>query len=459
MPSRQSAGENRKDKDIMAEMQYIPVKDIYPHPDNPRKDVGDVSELAASIKESGVLQNLTVVPAPEVSAGVYRVVIGHRRLAAAKQAGLETVPCVVSYMTYKQQVATMLAENMQRCDLTPIEQAQGIQMMLDLGEDIKGVSDKTGLSETTVRRRVKLMQLDQDALKAAELRGGTLADYAELETLKDPERRNKVLKAIGTNNFRSVLATEKSAEERVVILDDAEKMLKAMGIEAAQDRPEVSNMAYVRNFGYWNKNQPFEMPKGDDPSNYRYTRGTYQIDLWRVKTAADNNAEAAAKADKAERDAKQRENEAKICECREISERMGRLRRGFILGLPERECVKHLGNIVGTLLPYIVDGIELDTDKLLSALLLDSGRGAEEERLDAAAHDTPARLLLLSIWASIDDDYWYNSYVPDGWRRVAHAKNGELNSLYELLCGMGYEMSDEEKQMQDGTHRVFAAKD
>lgn len=443
----------------MAEMQYIRVKDIYPHPDNPRKDVGDVSELAASIKESGVLQNLTVVPAPEVSAGGYRVVIGHRRLAAAKQAGLETVPCVVSYMTYKQQVATMLAENMQRCDLTPIEQAQGIQMMLDLGEDIKGVSDKTGLSETTVRRRVKLMQLDQDALKAAESRGGTLADYAELEAIKDPERRNKVLKAIGTNNFRSVLATEKSAEERVAILDDAEKMLKAMGIEAAQERPEVSNMAYVRNFGYWNKNQPFEMPEGDDPSNYRYTRGTYQIDLWRDKTAPDNNTDAAAKADRAERDAKQREIEAKICECREISERMGRLRREFILGLPERDCVKHLGNIVDTLLPYMIEGIELDTDKLLSALLLDSGRGAEEERLDAAAHDTPARLLLLSIWANIDDDYWQRSYGVGGLQGVTHAKNGELDSLYELLDVLGYDMSDEEKQMQDGTHRVFDTED
>lgn len=436
----------------MAEMQYIRVKDIYPHPDNPRKDVGDVSELAASIKESGVLQNLTVVPAPEVSAGGYRVVIGHRRLAAAKQAGLETVPCVVSYMTYKQQVATMLAENMQRCDLTPIEQAQGIQMMLDLGEDIKGVSDKTGLSETTVRRRVKLMQLDQDALKAAESRGGTLADYAELETLKDPERRKTVLKAIGTNNFRSVLATEKSAEERIVILDDAEKMLKAMGIEAAQKGPETSNMAYVRNFGYWNKNQPFEMPEGDDPSNYRYTRGTYQIDLWRVKTAADDKADTAAKA---EREAKQREIDAKICECREISERMGRLRQEFILGLPERDCVKHLGNIVATLLLYMIEGIELDTDKLLSALLLDSGRGAEEEKLDEAAHDTPARLLLLSIWANVDDDYWQRSYGAGGLQGVTHAKNGELDNLYELLCGMGYEMSDEEKQMQNGTHRVF----
>lgn len=441
----------------MAEMQYIQVKDIYPHPDNPRKDVGDVSELAASIKESGVLQNLTVVPAPEVSAGVYRVVIGHRRLAAAKQAGLETVPCVVSYMTYKQQVATMLAENMQRCDLTPIEQAQGIQMMLDLGEDIKGVSDKTGLSETTVRRRVKLMQLDQDALKAAESRGGTLADYAELETLKDPERRNKVLKAIGTNNFRSVLATEKSTEERVAILEATEERLKAMGIEAAQERPEISNMAYVRNFGQWNKNLPFEMPEGDDPSNYRYTRGTYQIDLWRVKTAPDDKTDAAVKADKAEREAKQREIDAKICECFEISKRMGRLRREFILRLPEHDCVKHLGNIVDTLLPYMIEGIELDTDKLLSALLLDGGRDAEEERLDAAAHNAPARLLLLCIEANVDDDYWQRSYGAGGLQGVTHAKNGELDSLYELLSVLGYEMSDEEKQMQDGTHRVFAA--
>lgn len=441
----------------MAEMQYIPVKYIYPHPDNPRKDVGDVSELAASIKESGVLQNLTVVPAPEVSAGVYRVVIGHRRLAAAKQAGLETVPCVVSYMTYKQQVATMLAENMQRCDLTPIEQAQGIQMMLDLGEDIKGVSDKTGLSETTVRRRVKLMQLDQDALKAAESRGGTLADYAELETLKDPERRNKVLKAIGTNNFRAVLETEKRAEDRVAILVAAEETLKAMGIAEAEERPEILHMVYVRNFGPWNKDRPFEMPAGDDPSNYCYTRGTYQIDLWRVKTAADDNAEAAAKADKADTAAKQREIEAKIYECREISERMGRLRREFILRLPEHDCVKHLGNIVDTLLPYMIEGIELDTDKLLSALLLDGGRDAEEERLDAAAHNAPARLLLLCIEANVDDHYWQRSYGAGGLQGVTHAKNGELDSLYELLSVLGYEMSDEEKQMQDGTHRVFAA--
>ena len=96
---------------------------------------------------------------------------------------------------------------------------------------------------------------------------------------------------------------------------------------------------------------------------------------------------------------------------------------------------------------------------LLSALLLDGGRGAEEERLDAAVHNAPARLLLLCIEANVDDDYWQRSHGAGGLQGVTQTKNGELDSLYELLCVLGYEMSDEEKQMQDGTHRVFAAED
>ena len=77
-------------------LAYIPVSKLYPHPDNPRKDLGDLTELAESIKANGVLQNLTVVPnmvVGEISGDVwqrgYKVIIGHRRLAAAKLAGLK----------------------------------------------------------------------------------------------------------------------------------------------------------------------------------------------------------------------------------------------------------------------------------------------------------------------------------------------------------------------------------
>ena len=80
----------------MPELQYIEVSKIFPHPDNPRKNLGDIQELSDSIKANGVLQNLTVVP---MSNGRYTVVIGHRRLAAAKKAGLPKVPCVVTEMT------------------------------------------------------------------------------------------------------------------------------------------------------------------------------------------------------------------------------------------------------------------------------------------------------------------------------------------------------------------------
>ncbi len=85
----------------------------------------------------------------------FTVVIGHRRLAAAKLAGLTEVPCVIAQMTVKEQMQTMLLENMQRAELTVYEQAQGFQMMLDLGSTVEEVAEKSGFSVATVRRRVK----------------------------------------------------------------------------------------------------------------------------------------------------------------------------------------------------------------------------------------------------------------------------------------------------------------
>ena len=114
----------------------LPIELLQPHPDNPRKDVGDVTELADSIKVNGIFQNLTVIKDGEG----YTVIIGHRRLAAAKQAGLKKVPCNVAEMTEQEQISTMLLENMQRNDLTVYEQAQGFQMMIDLGETKESIS-------------------------------------------------------------------------------------------------------------------------------------------------------------------------------------------------------------------------------------------------------------------------------------------------------------------------------
>ena len=101
----------------MKNIVWIPVYQLSHHPENPRKDLGDLTELTESIKQNGIMQNLTVVP-EDGQKEQYLVVIGNRRMEAAKLAGLEALPCVISDMDHKTQISTMLMENMQRQDLT-----------------------------------------------------------------------------------------------------------------------------------------------------------------------------------------------------------------------------------------------------------------------------------------------------------------------------------------------------
>ena len=122
----------------------IPRSLLHAHPDNPRKDLGDLKELADSIAEHGIMQNLTVVP-DEGDGDGYKILIGHRRFAASEGV-LDELPCVVAKgLTDREQVGIMLCENMQRSDLTYLEQAHGFQMMMDLGDTIETISEKTGL--------------------------------------------------------------------------------------------------------------------------------------------------------------------------------------------------------------------------------------------------------------------------------------------------------------------------
>lgn len=199
----------------MAEINYIPIEKLIPHPGNPRKELGDLTELCESIKGNGILQNLTVVPiccVPELTGKAfledkpeeddrYVVVIGHRRLAAATMAGEETVPCSIVIMPPNQQQETMLIENMQRSDLTYFEQAQGFQMMLDMGHSVQTISNRTGFSETTVRRRLKMAELDPERLREISGRQISLGDFDELAKVEDLDERNALLEMMGTRDF------------------------------------------------------------------------------------------------------------------------------------------------------------------------------------------------------------------------------------------------------------------
>lgn len=233
---------------------YISVDEIYEHPDNPRKDLGDLSELADSIKENGIFQNLTVVPLksktkPDLKLNGYTVIIGHRRLAAAKQAGLDVVPCIVTEMDEKTQLSTMLLENMQRSDLTVYEQAQGFQMMLDLGSTVSELSKKTGFSPTTIHHRINLLDLDKEKFKESESRGARITDYIELEKIKDIKKRNELLEKIGTSDFNYSIKRAIEEEKKKQNVKDWTDLFNS--IPSIQKTTDRSGKQYLESFGVY----------------------------------------------------------------------------------------------------------------------------------------------------------------------------------------------------------------
>lgn len=182
----------------------INVKNLILNPNNPRKDVGDVTELADSIKEQGLQQALVVTPDHEEHGErLFRVVIGHRRLAACKLAGIERVPCIVRELDAKTERELMLVENCQRSDLTPLEEADGYQGLLDLGANVGELASKTGRSESFVRGRLRIARIPADVRSGskafAQLSLAQLDELAEFE--EHPDMMRELASQAGSNNW------------------------------------------------------------------------------------------------------------------------------------------------------------------------------------------------------------------------------------------------------------------
>lgn len=223
-------------------IQNIDINLIDQHPENPRKDLGDLTELANSIKESGIHQNLTVVRNGER----YTCIIGHRRLAAAKLAGLTEVPCHVADMDYKTQLSTMLVENMQRAELTYIEQADGFQMMMNLGETVESIAEMSGFSKDTVKHRLEIAKLDKDKLKASDL---TLEDLVYLERVTDVEARNRLLNQCSHANLKYSVDSEIKKAERAVKITQWKEYLESLGMkEIPPERCRWSDFKIKKSF-------------------------------------------------------------------------------------------------------------------------------------------------------------------------------------------------------------------
>lgn len=151
----------------------IPLEQLHESTANPRRTYTGIDELAASIRAEGrihepllVRPRITNVLRPDEHDG-YELVFGHRRLRAAEAAGLATAPCMVRAMSDVEAASARAAENLQREDLHPIEEAEGFKALLDVGNlNADQLADKLGKSRSFVYGRLKLLQACPEVRKA-----------------------------------------------------------------------------------------------------------------------------------------------------------------------------------------------------------------------------------------------------------------------------------------------------
>ncbi len=147
------------------QVQRIPVDAVEPNPYQPRTHFpeNEIEELAATIKEKGVLQPILVRP----HGRGYQLVSGERRLRAAKKAGLKVIPAVVRAFTQRDMLEVALVENLQRSDLNPIEEATAYErLMKEFGYTQEEVAQRVGKSRSAVANILRLLRLPREVRKA-----------------------------------------------------------------------------------------------------------------------------------------------------------------------------------------------------------------------------------------------------------------------------------------------------
>ncbi len=191
--------------------KFVNISEIEPNGNQPRKifDEEQLSELAESIKNYGVLQPLLVQKRNDR----YELIAGERRWRAAKLAGLREVPVIVREYTKQQTMEIALIENVQRSDLNPIEEARAYQMLIqEFGLRQEDVADRVAKNRATITNSMRLLKLDERVQEML-IDGRITSGHARaLLSLEDGEKQYQIALKIVENNL-SVREVEKLVKE------------------------------------------------------------------------------------------------------------------------------------------------------------------------------------------------------------------------------------------------------
>jgi ParB family chromosome partitioning protein len=216
----------------------ISVELIDPSPNNPRSDLGDLKEMAESIRQVGVLQPLQVRP----NGDRFDLIYGHRRLAAAKLAERATVPVFLAPEADEAADHTRrLVENLHREDLTPLDEARAYQQLLGLGVKggQRGLARMVGKSQSHVSKRLALLELPDEVQAYVDSGRITPTEAVELSKLSDePERLQRVVKAgvaDGSTSLTHQVKRELAARGRAAEQQRQLAELRAAGVAVVDD--------------------------------------------------------------------------------------------------------------------------------------------------------------------------------------------------------------------------------
>jgi ParB family transcriptional regulator, chromosome partitioning protein len=234
----------------VSEVLGIPVSELHPSKYNPRKNFAkdNLQELAESIRTQGVIQPLLVRPTDpqgEIGdTGDYEIVAGERRYRAAKLAGLETVPCIVERLTDQQAREIQVVENLQREDITPLEEAAGLQALFKMRGDsspegskvsVDDIAKRIGKSPRSVYARLQLLKLAapvQKALEAGKLEAGHAQELVPLKPAQQAEMlrtiKNRATYApVSVQDVRSIIKSKYAAKPAPPKISAKEKARRA----------------------------------------------------------------------------------------------------------------------------------------------------------------------------------------------------------------------------------------
>jgi ParB family chromosome partitioning protein len=190
-------------------VRIVPVDHIEQNPEQPRLVMNQeaLDELAASIREHGVLQPILVRP---VGPNTYQLIAGERRWRASKQAGLLTIPALIEEIDDDTALEISIIENLQREDISPLDEAAMFDRMVsEHGYSIRKLADKLGKDKGYVENRLRLADAPDEVRELVSLRKDTLSHAYELMKVDDPKRRRRLADQVARGDLTLIKLRDK----------------------------------------------------------------------------------------------------------------------------------------------------------------------------------------------------------------------------------------------------------